>query len=172
MWGQGPPVVVGDSPPREEETQAVVTGGDAPVTEEMLDLEEEMRDALGGMLDAFSVNLPFTVEDKKRIAKNLNTISEEYEGEELHFTRAVLLYMLKELHDVFGNQDAFKSEIEKLVENKLEFEAEKLEAAIETTRRLKEKRAEEANAGEEGLAGRKRKRFEPATATGSQVSTK
>ena len=115
------------------------------------------------MTDAFSVNLPFTVEDKKRIAKNLNTISEEYEGEELHFTRAVLLYMQKELHDVFGNQDAFKSEIEKLVEKK---------AAIETTRRLKEKRAEEANAGEEGLAGRKRKRFEPATATGSQVSTK
>ena len=149
-------MVVGDSPPREEETQAVVTGGDAPVTEEMLEFEEEMRDALGGMTDAFSVNLPFTVEDKKRIAKNLTTISEEYQDEELHFTRAVLLYMLKELHDVFGNQDAFKSEIEKLVEKK---------AAIE-------KRAEEANAGEEGLAGRKRKRLEPATATGSQVSTK
>ena len=62
--------------------------------------------------------------------RNLTTINEEYQDEDLKFTLAVLMYMLKELHDVFGNQDAFKSEIEKLVENKLEFEAEKLEAAI------------------------------------------
>ena len=164
MWGQG---LVVD--PDEEDSQSSVEGPQAVVadpgdvatasgTENSFEnrLESKMQYVLGGMTDAFSVNLPFTVEDKKRIAKNLTTISEEYQDEELHFTRAVLLYMLKELHDVFGNQDAFKSEIEKLVEKK---------AAIE-------KRAEEANAGEEGLAGRKRKRLEPATATGSQVSTK
>ena len=162
MWGQGPPVVVDDSPPLQEGTQAVVANpggvatdaGDGPqertaLRMEMDRLENETQHTLRGMTDAFSVELPFTVEDKRRIVENLNKIEEEYQEQCLHepkctnFTRAVLIYMLKELHDVFGNQDAFVEEESKA-------------AAIE-------KGTQEANADEEGLARRKRQRSLPAT---------
>ena len=156
MWGQGP-VVVDDSPPPEEGTQAVATlsGGcssrasglfPGPKTQEMDRLENEMQHTLGLMTDALRVQLPFTVEDKKRIVRNLNKINLEYQEltdqpSMINHTRAVLMYMLKELHDVFGNQDAFVEEDSKA-------------AAIE-------KGTQEANADEEGLARRKRKRSLP-----------
>ena len=80
------------------------------------------------------------------IVENLNKINEEYVDEELSFTRAVLMYMLKELRDVFGNQDAFVEEDSKA-------------AAIE-------KGTQEANADEEGLARRKRQRSLPGSRFG------
>ena len=85
-----------------------------------------------------------TVDEAERIVENLTKINAECVDEELSFTRAVLMYMLKELHDVFGSQDAFVEEDSKA-------------AAIEN-------RTQEANADEEGLAGRKRQRSLPATA--------
>ena len=154
MWGQGP-VVVDDSPPPEEGTQAVVTnpGGVATASpgprtqeQEMAPLENEMLHTLGGMTDALRVQLPFTVEDKKRIARNLNKINLEYQEltdqpSMINHTRAVLMYMLNELHIVFGDHDAFVEEDSKA-------------AAIE-------KGTQEANADEEGLARRKRQRSLP-----------
>ncbi len=166
MWGQGPPVVVDDSPPPEEGTQAVVANpggvatdaGDGPqertaLRMEMDRLENETQHTLRGMTDAFSVELPFTVEDKRRIVENLNKIEEEYQEQCLHepecpnFTRAVLIYMLKELHDVFGLRDR---------PDPRGLEEDSKAAAIEN-------RTQEANADEEGLAGRKRQRSLPAT---------
>ena len=118
MWGQGRVV-----DPDKEDSQSAVEGpqaveadpGDvATALETEIDLENrlenEMHHVLGGLTDAFSVNVPFTKEDKKRIVDKLNTISEENEGEDLKFTHAVVVYMLKELRDVFGNQDAFEEE--------------------------------------------------------------
>ena len=163
MWGQGPPVVVDDSPPLEEGTQAVVTNpggvasrGRPPRTEEMDGLENEMQPILGGMCDAFMVNLPFTTEDKKRIVENLKKLNDEYEDQddELRFTRTVLKYMLKELRDVFGDQDELPFSI-----------ALRAAAIAENNAEVRDlNRTQEANADEEGLAGRKRQRSLPATA--------
>ncbi len=164
MWGQGPPVVVDDSPPLQEGTQAVVTnpGGVATASpgprtqeQEMAPLENEMQHTLGLMTDALRVQLPFTVEDKKRIVRNLNKINQEYQEltdqpSMINHTRAVLMYMLKELRDVFGNQDAFVEEDSK---------AAAIEEANAEVRDLN--RTQEANADEEGLARRKRKRSLP-----------
>ena len=169
MWGQGP-VVVDDSPPPEEGTQAVVAnpGGVAtasPETQEMDRLENEMQNTLGGMCDAFAVNLPFTTEDKKRIVENLKKLNDEYEegsrtrrflrtvdqDVELRFTRTVLKYMLKELRDVFGETSIAFS-----IALRAAKEANADEEGLAN-------RTQEANADEEGLAGRKRQRSLPAT---------
>ena len=120
MWGQGQgylqeaPGDDGSESP-EDVPPAVIGNGSVEVataakTERVLmnKLEDEMQHVLGGMTDAFSVNIPFTEEDKKRIVDNLNAISQEHEGEDLDFTRAVLVYMLKELREVFGYPDAFE----------------------------------------------------------------
>ena len=147
----------------QEGTQAVVTnpGGVATASPGPRTQEQEMvplgavGHTLALMTDALKIQLPFTVEDKERIVRNLNKINLAWQ-EVTHqpsmvgHTRAVLSYMLKELDDVFASHI---------------LELDSKAAAIEN-------RTEEANAGEEGLAGRKRKRLEPATATGSQVSTK
>ena len=151
----------------QEGTQAVVANpggvatdaGDGPqertaLRMEMDRLENETQHTLRGITDAFSVELPFTVEDKRRIVENLNKIEEEYQEQCLHepkcpnFTRAVLIYMLKELHDVFGLRDR---------PDPRGLEEDSKAAAIEN-------RTQEANADEEGLAGRKRQRSLPATA--------
>ena len=158
MWGQGPPVVVDDSPPPEEGTQAVVTnpGGVATASpgprtqeQEMAPLENEMQHTLGLMTDALRVQLPFTVEDKKRIVRNLNKINLEYQEltdqpSMINHTRAVLMYMLNELHIVFGDHDALEDSKAAAIEN----------------------RTQEANADEEGLARRKRKRSLPGSRFG------
>ena len=150
MWGQGA-LVIDDSPPPEEE-QGMEPPVDAPpvrkvcsrCTKEMNRLENDMQPNLGGMCDAFSINLPFTLKDKKRIVKNLNKINEEHDADDdegLNFTRAVLMYMLKELNDVFGNQDTFVGE-------------ESQAAAIKEG-------TQGVNADEEGLARGKRQRGLP-----------
>jgi len=112
MWGQGPGHLQApgddDSESPEDVPPAVIGNGSVEVataakTERVLmnKLEDEMQHVLGGMTDAFSVNIPFTEGDKKRIVDNLNAISKENEDEDLDFTRAVLVYMLKELREVF-----------------------------------------------------------------------
>ena len=109
-------------------------------------LENEMQHVLGGLTDAFSVNVPFTKEDKKRIVDKLNTISEENEGEDLKFTHAVLVYMLKELREVFGKSDVFGEG--------------RLQAAAIGKRTEKTEAAEAAeDAHEEWLRKRKRQRL-------------
>ena len=141
----------------QEGTQAVVTnpGGVATASpgprtqeQEMAPLENEMQHTLGLMTDALRVQLPFTVEDKKRIVRNLNKINLAWQ-EVTHqpsmvgHTRAVLSYMLKELDDVFVTKEEYA------------LEEDSKAASIERT--------QEANADEEGLAGRKRQRSLPAT---------
>ena len=77
----------------QEGTQAVVANpggvatdaGDGPqertaLRMEMDRLENETQHTLRGMTDAFSVELPFTVEDKRRIVENLNKIEEAVQG--------------------------------------------------------------------------------------------
>ena len=109
MWGQD---TIGD--PDEGDSQSVVEGSvveeaspknvaTASKNErELLNrLEDEMQTVLDDLTASFSVNIPFAKEDKERIVDNLNIISEENEGEDLDFTRAVLVYMLKELGEVF-----------------------------------------------------------------------
>ena len=158
MWGQGLVQIdddINEPPPPEGGTHAVVVnpGGVAPAsgTENSINpdslengLEKSMNMVLGGVTDAFAINLPFTTEDKKRIVKNLNNISEEYEDEDLKFTRAALFYMLKELRDVFGNQDAVDKAIDA--------------AAIEEAA-IEERNAAGLNKiSEEGIETRKRQR--------------
>ena len=149
----------------QEGTQAVVTnpGGVATASpgprtqeQEMAPLENEMQHTLGLMTDALRVQLPFTVEDKKRIVRNLNNINLEWqeltdEPSMVGHTRAVLSYMLKELDDVFVTKEEYA-----LVEDS------KAAATHAEVRDLN--RTQEANADEEGLAGRKRQRSLPATA--------
>ena len=115
----------------------------------MVPLENMMGHTLALMTDALRIQLPFTVEDKKRIVRNMNKINLAWQEltdqpSMINHTRAVLMCMLNELHIVFGDHDAFVEEDSKA-------------AAIEN-------RTQEANADEEGLAGRKRQRSLPATA--------
>ena len=121
MWGQGQgylqaPGDDGSESP-EDVPPAVIGNGSVEVataakTERVLmnKLEDEMQHVLGGMTDAFSVNIPFTEWDKKRIVENLNAISKENEDEDLVFTRDVLVYMLKELREVFGCAEGVEAE--------------------------------------------------------------
>ena len=118
----------------------------------MVTLENEMTHTLGLMTDALREQLPFTVEDKKRIVRNLNKINLEYQEltdqpSMINHTRAVLMYMLNELHIVFGDHDALEDS-----------KAAAIEEANAEVRDLN--RTQEANADEEGLAGRKRQRLE------------
>ena len=163
MWGQEP---IGD--PDEEDSQSVVEGSvveeaspeyvatASTYDRELLNrLEDEMQIVLDGLTASFSVNLPFTKEDKERIVDNLNIISEKNEGEDLDFTRAVLVYMLKELREVFP-----KHMVEDLPSAEVFGEGGLQAAAIgkRTTKTEAAGATEAEDAHERGQGGRKRQR--------------